>query len=451
MLATLVVVAATLLGLAAIMASFDIAGLGAAIGLAAIGGIVNALLWPLIVRIALPLTVLTFGIAALVLNGAVTLLAAAVAPGVELEGIGAAIVVYVALTVVVTAVSALLALDDDARVLRPALKRAKESERHPDAVPGVLFLEIDGLAHSVLRRALRDGNAPAMASWLREGGHRLHEWETDWSSQTGACQAGILHGRNEDMPAFRWWEKERGAGIVTNHPRDAAELERRVSDGRGLLHADGASRANILSGDAPHSLLTMSTVMDRSRPGRIGQDYFTYFSHPFNASRTLVRAVGDIARELRAAAVQRRLDVRPRVHRGFTYAVMRAWATVVQLDLQVASVIGDIQAGRPVSIRRSWPTTRWHTTRASSGPTRSPRCARSTARSLASPPSPRPVRGRTSWSSCPTTARPRARRSCSATGRRWRRSSPVRARPSRTRSPPPAPARTRRAAGWARR
>ena len=84
MLATLVVVAATLLGLAAIMASFDIAGLGAAIGLAAIGGIVNALLWPLIVRIALPLTVLTFGIAALVRNGAVTLLAAA--PGVPQRG-----------------------------------------------------------------------------------------------------------------------------------------------------------------------------------------------------------------------------------------------------------------------------------------------------------------------------------------------------------------------------
>jgi hypothetical protein len=30
------------------------------------------------------------------------------------------------------------------------------------------------------------------------------------------------------------------------------------------------------------------------------------------------------------------------------YAVMRAWATVVQLDLQLASVIGDVQAGRPV-------------------------------------------------------------------------------------------------------
>ena len=36
----------------------------------------------------------------------------------------------------------------------------------------------------------------------------LTEWETDLSSQTGATQAGILLGSNEDIPAFRWVEKE---------------------------------------------------------------------------------------------------------------------------------------------------------------------------------------------------------------------------------------------------
>ena len=147
----------------------------------------------------------------------------------------------------------------------------------------MVFLEIDGLAHDVLRRAMRDGNAPKLARWLSDGTHRLERWETDWSSQTGACQAGLLHGNNDDMPAFRWWEKDRGAAIVTNHPRDAAALERRHSDGRGLLHADGASRANILSGDAPHSMLTMSTVLDRAA-GPIGRDYSAYFAQPY-ASR----------------------------------------------------------------------------------------------------------------------------------------------------------------------
>ncbi len=184
------------------------------------------------------------------------------------------------------AIYSLLAIDEDDSWYRNVVRRqARRREQVTESdVPGVLFLEIDGLAHDVLLRALKDGSAPTLAAWVRGGSHRLRRWETDWSSQTGACQAGLLHGSNEDMPAFRWWEKERGAAIVTNHPRDAEEIERRHSDGRGLLHADGASRANILSGDAPHSMLTMSTALRRRRP--IGKDYAAYFARPYAVART---------------------------------------------------------------------------------------------------------------------------------------------------------------------
>jgi hypothetical protein len=151
------------------------------------------------------------------------------------------------------------------------------------------------------------------------------------------------------MPGFRWWEKDRGAAIVTNHPRDAMELERRHSDGRGLLFSDGASRANIVSGDAPYSLLTMSTVLQRERHGRIGQDYFAYFANPYNITRTLVLVVGEVLSERWSAFRQRRLDIQPRIHRGFAYALVRAWATIVQRDLQVVSIIADMYAGRPVA------------------------------------------------------------------------------------------------------
>ena len=71
---------------------------------------------------------------------------------------------------------------------------------------------------------------PTLARWVHSGDYRLEHWETNWSSQTGACQAGILHGSNQDMPAFRWWEKDQRQAIVTIHPHDAAELERRHSD-----------------------------------------------------------------------------------------------------------------------------------------------------------------------------------------------------------------------------
>jgi hypothetical protein len=222
----------------------------------------------------------------------------------------------------------------------------RRGDRIETDVPGVVFPEIDGLAHDVLKRAVRDGSAPAMARWLRDGSHRLEGWETDWSSQTGACQAGLLHGDNHDMPAFRWWEKDRGKPIVTNHPRDAAELERRHSNGRGLLHGNGASRANILSGDAVHSMLTMSTVLSRRRP--IGRDYSAYFARPYAVAKTLSAIVAEVARERHAQAEQRRRDVQPRIKRSREYAVLRAFATVLQLDLQVAAVVGDMLAGRPV-------------------------------------------------------------------------------------------------------
>ena len=157
---------------------------------------------------------------------------------------------------------------------------------------------------------MRDGNAPTLARWVRDGCHRLVRWETDWSSQTGACQAGLLHGNNYDMPAFRWWEKDRGAGDRHEPPARRRGARAAPLGRRGLLHADGASRANILSGDAPHSMLTMSTVLQRAaRP--IGRDYSAYFASPYAVARTLLLSIAESSRERRAQALQSRRDVQP--------------------------------------------------------------------------------------------------------------------------------------------
>jgi uncharacterized membrane protein YvlD (DUF360 family) len=345
-----VITAGALMLMSALLSRFDVDNAGAALASAALIGLVNALVWPILIRIALPFTVLTLGLGVLVLNGGVVLFVASIDPGVQIDGLGTAVVVALGLTVVNTAVTSLLAIDDDDFWYRNIVKRRVRHLRPEGdmSTPGVYFLEIDGLAYDVLRRAIRDGNAPNLARWVQSGEHHLMPWETDWSSQTGACQAGLLHGDNDDIPAFRWWEKDRGKPIVTNHPRDAAEIERRHSNGRGLLHEDGASRANIVSGDAVYTLLTMSTVLDRDRPGRIGQDYFAYFANPYSVTRTIALVIADIAQERRFAAQQRRQDVRPRGHRDRKYALVRAWGTVVQTDLQVQAVIADMYAGRPV-------------------------------------------------------------------------------------------------------
>ncbi|HMT04020.1 MAG TPA: phage holin family protein [Solirubrobacterales bacterium] len=339
--------AAALLLIEAILPGFDMKGKFAALPTALGVGLVNALIWPVLSRFTLKLSVLTLGLWGLFLNALLVGLALVAMPWVRIDGIFEGVVISFALAILTSIFSSLFAIDEDStwyyNVVRSQLKRRGQVIRTD--VPGIVFLEIDGLAHDVLRRAMTNGNAPAMASWIREGSHRLEGWETDWSSQTGACQAGILHGNNHEMPAFRWWEKETGRALVTNHPKDAAEMEARQSDGNGLLAEDGASRANILSGDAPHSMLTMSTVMKPR--GQIGKDYAAYFARPYGVIKTGIHTMVEVTRERRDNQRQERTGIEPKIARSRVYSVMRAWATVIQLDLQVAAVVGDILSGRP--------------------------------------------------------------------------------------------------------
>jgi hypothetical protein len=221
----------------------------------------------------------------------------------------------------------------------------------------VLFLQIDGLGHGTARRAVRDGSMPTLASWLRSGSHVLTSWHTDWSSQTGAAVLGILHGSNHDVVGFRWYDKQRDKVVRVSSPEDAAALERRHSDGRGLLAPDGAGRGNLFTGDAAHVSLTMSSLSHvvpararrtRRTRDRVGSGYYAYFASPVNALRTIGVSIVDIFRELAASARERRDDVRPRVSRGGIYPLARPGVTVISRDVVVFALLEDMLAGRPV-------------------------------------------------------------------------------------------------------
>ena len=343
------ITAVALVLFAAVIPGVNVTGWLAAFAGAAAIGLLGAFVWPVLLRITLPVTVLTVGLASFFFNGLIVVAGAAIVPGFTVKSFWSGLALAAGLSVVYTAATAVLAIDDDDFYYGSVARRLLRSNgAATSTVPGVVFIQIDGLAHDVLVHAIRNGEVATMAGWLRDGSHRLLRWETDWSSQTGASQAGLLHGSNGDMPAFRWWEKERGAAMVTNHPRDAMEIERRHSNGRGLLAVAGASRANVVSGDAPESSLTMSTVLRRDRPGRLGDAYFAYFVNPYNVARTILLGLVEILTEVWNAIDDRRRNVLPRVKRGFPYPLLRAWTCVVQRDLQIEAVIGDMFAGRPV-------------------------------------------------------------------------------------------------------
>jgi uncharacterized membrane protein YvlD (DUF360 family) len=314
-----------------------------------------AVVWPLLLRVALPVAVFTLGIGSFVLLGAGILAISFAVPGVVVANLRTAVVVVLATSAVAALVSTVLALDEDELFFRRAARRGRRrvADGHEEP-PGVLLLQIDGLGYDTVRRGIRDGDLPTLASWLAEGSHVLTDWHPDWSSQTGASVCGLLHGSNVDILGFRWYEKDRDHVMACANPTDAAEIERRHSDGRGLLGNGGAARSGLFTGDATHTSLTMSAVplltpaRSRRARRRAGDGYFAYFANPLNLVRTVATALVDVLREVSASARQRRAGVHPRVKRGGFYPFARAGTTVIARDLVVSAIIDDMLAGRPV-------------------------------------------------------------------------------------------------------
>ncbi|MGW1891351.1 alkaline phosphatase family protein [Streptomyces sp. NPDC002004] len=331
-------------------------GITAALGAGAFG-LLSVLVWPLLVRALLLVPALVLGLLVFFLNGSLLLLALRINP----SGRGdlapeTAVVVAAVMSAVASATGAALAVrDDDAyrrRLHRLAARRRGRGRAAACPVtPATVVVQLDGVGHDVLRDAVGRGLMPTVAGWLAgpDPTHRLVPWRTDWSSQTGASQLGILHGSNHDVPAFRWYEKETREVMVCNRPTSAAELQRRAvartGDG-GLLTVDGASRGNLFSGGADQLALVLSVAARRGRDNRSRAGYFAYFSDPANAVRTAVSFAAEVVREIAQAARARAARHRPRVGRGGLYPFVRAFATVVERDVVVAAVISDLLAGR---------------------------------------------------------------------------------------------------------
>src|SRR5262245_40245063 len=287
LIASWLVSALALLFAAEVLPGASVEGFWGALLVAAVVGILNAVLPPLIAALRLPFTLVLGFLLVLFADAAMLLAADALTEGaIKLDSFWDALLVALIASAASVVLQVVLGTnEDDAYSLGVIERLARRSgDRVETDAPGIIFLEIDGLALPVLQRAMRDGNAPNMARWLVEGDYQLTEWETDLSSQTGASQSGILLGSNENIPAFRWVEKETATMMTCSAPPDCAEIERRHA-GHGLLRDGGASRGNLLSGEADHCILTVSRMEEEkgANPG-----YRAFLSNGFNVTRVFV-------------------------------------------------------------------------------------------------------------------------------------------------------------------
>ena len=305
--------------------------------------LINSLFWPLLTRIAMPFLVLTFGVGVLILNG---ILLQIFAPIFDIQIKGAAIILApLAMAAVTTILSSLITINDDSSYYRSVLRDAEKKRKSEiKDYPGVIIVEIDGLAYEVLREAVERGEMPTMKKMIESGDYNLRMWETDLSSQTGASQAGILHGNNEGIVAFRWIEKSNGNQMmqcsgITKVP----ELEQRISDGNGLLVDNGASRSNLFSGDTDNVIFTFSKIMDFKK--LYNKAWYSVFSNPSNFARIIALFLADIIREIWSQITHSIRNVRPRIKRGIAYIPTRAATNVFMREINTSTLIGDMMVG----------------------------------------------------------------------------------------------------------
>jgi uncharacterized membrane protein YvlD (DUF360 family) len=341
------IAAASLYVAAALVGGVELDRPGAAFVVAAAIAVVNAVLPPIVAALRLPFTIALGFVLVLVVDAVALVVADEALPSfITVASFGDALLAALVMAAASIALQVITGTNDDdeysVRVIRRVARRQGTPTRTD--VPGIIYLEIDGLALPVLRHAMRDGSAPTMARWIANDGYHLAEWEPDLSSQTGASQAGILLGSNENIPAFRWVEKETGTLMSCSAPADCAEIERRHATGAGLLVNGGASRGNLLSGEADEVILTVSRMEEekRANPG-----YRAFFANGFNVTRALVLFIWEIALELTAGIRAARRDVRPRGHRGGIYPLLRGAMCVIVRDLVVYGVLTDMMRGRP--------------------------------------------------------------------------------------------------------
>lgn len=237
------------------------------------------------------------------------------------------------------------------RALARRMGREVESEEKEDQT-GLIILQIDGLSHSTLQRALERGAMPHLRRMIEREGYRLEPWWCGVPSSTPAVQGGIMYGNNQEVPAFRWYEKASGRTVVAKHPRDARLLQDRLSAGRVGLMTGGSSYVNIYDGGARLSLFTISALGgERFFENVRGLSFALLLGlSPIRLLRLLKDVAVDFVRDLGQRLVGR-FDTRVgRRRRPFTLfgSFLQIVASVIFRELQTFGVLLDIYRRVPV-------------------------------------------------------------------------------------------------------
>ena len=213
---------------------------------------------------------------------------------------------------------------------------------------GFVIFQIDGLSHMALKKALSLNLMPHLKKIINSGDYLLNSYFTGVPSDTPFFQAGLLYGDNDNIPGFRWIERETGEEIIFKKPESAGYIEERLAkDNPGLLRG-GSSYVNLFSGGASRSTFTLSTFSIRylfKKRVRNFDIFIVFIFHIFTFLKTFFYVFFEAVLEIfeKILDIIKKRKVRPE---GF-FPFARAMTNVIFKEIETFGAIMDISRGVP--------------------------------------------------------------------------------------------------------
>ena len=313
--------------------------------------LMNVLLRPILLHLLLPLNGLTIGFLSLIINGFFIFLLSRFSASFSVANIWVGVLATFVFAVLNIILQILIPIDDDMTFYSVISKKIRTGKEGKSNEKGIVMLEIDGLSYPRLMKAVDKGYMPFLKSLLDSGEYTVRPYDCGVPSQTSSCQAGIMYGRNNNICAFRWYDKAKRKVYSSNNPGNAQDIEKMLfpdSKPSGILNK-GLSVNNIISGNAEESILTISQLFPKSREEqeKRNRDLYLLSIRPYLLTKSLVLTLFDAFSEVISYCWDCIRGKEPRINRLHKfYPIVRGATNVLLRDISTAMVADAVFSGR---------------------------------------------------------------------------------------------------------
>ena len=313
--------------------------------------LLNALIRPVILHLLLPLNGLTVGFLSLIVNGLSIFVLSDFSDSFSVSSIWIGILATFVFAILNILLQFLIPIDDDVMFYSVLAQRAKAKRAEKSTKKGLVMLEIDGLSCSRLQYAMEKGYMPFLKEQLDSGAYTLRPYDCGIPSQTSSCQAGIMYGRNENICAFRWYDKKNHKVYSSSDMKNANEMEKMLfpaGSPSGILN-NGLSVNNIISGNAEESILTISQMLPKSKEEqrKRSHDLYSLSIRPYLLTKALILTVLDAGSEVISYLWDCIRKKQPRLNRLHKfYPFVRGGTNILLREISAAMIVDAIASGR---------------------------------------------------------------------------------------------------------